>query len=522
MVDGEGEFYDIATGDPFVPRGMNYNRFLPSASGPILDGVLSTHLYDPATVDADLAEMRSMGFNVVRIMIDTCGVNIDGCITGPDGRLNPGYMDNLVDFLDRAKANELFVMVASNTLPDDSYWIHRTAALVDAAFDSANNEFLNPTAVPYYVDYWRSIVQALVDRNAPLDFVWAFELRQEHHFHEDYAPLSLASGFVTTANGRTYDMADQADKDQMIDEGLVYWADLLRDNIREIDPTAPVTVGFFTPNAPNPVLGPDETRFVRTAYFLRNSSVDFADLHHYPGNGINDNDIWENFGIAGAEEMPVVLGEYGAYRNWWSDAARGAAAVMGMEVDSCRVGFDGWAVWAWRGDESLDLWWADEGDGEIASVVSPLERPDPCEYGSFDFIRYNAATDATAAASSAIASNPPGYANDENPSYWNAADQAPGWIELTLPDPVGVESIRLVVAQFPPGPSRHELWVQESGGPLELVQVFEGETGEGDVLVYEPEESFEAVEIVRVVTTSLGDLAPAWHEIELLTSIPPD
>ncbi len=521
VVDGVGEFYDTATGLRFVPRGMNYNRFLTSATGPVYDSVLATPLYEPATVDEDLAAMRSMGFNVVRIMIETCGVYADGCITGPDGRLNPAYMDNLVDFLDRAKAADLFVMIASNTLPDDSYWIHETAALVDSAFDSANNEFLNPASVPFYVDYWQSVVQALVDRNAPLDAIWAYQLRQEHHFHLDYAPLSLASGFITTANGETYDMAKQADKDRMIDEGLVYWADLLRDAIREIDPTAPVTVGFFTPNAPNQVQGPDETRLVRTAYFLRNSSMDFVDLHHYPGNGVDDNDIWENFGIEGTEEMPVVLGEFGGYRSWWSNAAQAASAVMSMEVDSCRVGFDGWLVWAWRGDESRDLWWATEGASEIAQVVSPRERPDPCEYGRFGFIRFNLATGATVTASSAIPSNPPEYAIDEAPSYWNAVNGAPGWIELALSEPADVEEIRLVVAQFPAGPSRHELWVQRTGGALEMVHVFAGSTGEGDVLVFEPEEALIAVEKVRVVTTSLGDLAPAWHEVELLTSTPP-
>ena len=185
VVDGVGEFYDTATMNEFVPRGMNYNRFLPGVSGPLLDSVLAVTKYDHAAIEADFAEMQALGFNVVRIMLDTCGVYVDGCITGPDGRLNPEYMDNVVDLLNRAKAHGLFVMVASNTLPDDSYWLHATAALTDAQFDSANNEFLNPRAVPIYVDYWESVVQALVDREAPLDVIWGYELRQEHHFHDD-------------------------------------------------------------------------------------------------------------------------------------------------------------------------------------------------------------------------------------------------------------------------------------------------------------------------------------------------
>jgi hypothetical protein len=42
------------------------------------------------------------------------------------------------------------------------------------------------------------------------------------------------------------------------------------------------------------------------------------------------------------------------------------------------------------------------------------------------------------------------------------------------------------------------------------------------VLRYVPPEPLRDVELVRVVTRELGDLAPAWHEIELLSSVPPD
>ncbi|MDH5503481.1 MAG: glycoside hydrolase family 5 protein [Acidimicrobiia bacterium] len=521
VIDGAGEFYDTATMNEFVPRGMNYNRFVPSVSGPIFDSVLATTRYEPATVDADFTEMRSLGFNVVRIMLETCGVYVDGCITGSDGRLNPEYMDNVVDFLNRAKAHDLFVMVASNTLPGDSYWLHATAALTDAQFDSANNEFLNPRAVPIYVDYWESVVQALVERGAPLDVIWGYELRQEHHFHEIYAPLSLTAGLITTANGETYDMSSDDDKNRMVDEGLVYWADTIRRAIREIDPTALVTVGFFTPNEPNPVNGPDETRLVRTAYFLRNSEVDFADLHHYRGNGVDDADIWENFGIAGVDEMPLVLGEHGGFRNWYSSIDRAATAVMGLEVDSCRQGFDGWLVWAWRGDASLDLWWANEGSGNIARVVAPINRPDPCAYAEFDFIRYNVALESTVTASSEIEGNPATNVNDGTPKHWNASALAPQWVELALANPTDLTEIVLTVAQDPPGRSVHELWVRKAGADLRLIETFDGVTAENDRLVFSPGEPLLGIDLVRVVSTSVGDLWPAWHEIELLTADPP-
>ena len=437
VVDGVGEFYDTGAGERFVPRGMNYNRFITRYGGAIADDLLTTSHYDPAMVAADFDAMRELGFNTVRILIDTC-LPASGCAgTGPRGRVvNPAYLDNLADFLSIAADHDLVVIVASNTLPDDSWWVNETARLQTDQFESANNEFLNPEAVPIYVDYWQQLVQGLVDRGARTDVVLGYELRQEHHFHVDYAPLSLRSGLVTTANGETYDMSGQADKDRMIDEGLVYWSDLLRDAIREIDPTAMVTVGFFTPNAPHQVNGPDETRLVRTSYFLRNSEADFVDLHHYAGNGVDDSDIWENFGIDGIVDKPLILGEHGAFRHWWPSEAAGAASVMALEVEACRVGFDGFLVWAWRGDLSDDLYWATDGDGEVAAVVAPVNRPDPCQYGEFDFISFNRAAEAAVAASSEVPGFEASKAIDGIDTYWNSADLAPQWIELRLVGPV--------------------------------------------------------------------------------------
>jgi hypothetical protein len=523
LVDGVGTFYDTTTGERFTPRGMNYNRWTTDFGAGIADDVLTVDHYDPDTVATDFAAMAAMGFNTVRILIDTCHPS-SGCSgTGPTGtRVNQGYLDNLADFLRLAGDHRLVVLVASNTLPDDSWWLHETARLQNEQFESANNEFLNPEAVPVYVDYWRQIVRGLADRGATAHIL-GYELRQEHHFHANFAPLSLTAGLVTTANGNTYDMASDEEKDRMVDEGLVYWADLLRAEIRAIDPTGLVTVGFFTPNAPNPVMPPDDLRLVRTSHFLRNSTMDFVDLHHYPGNGVDDTHIWENFDVAGAESMPIVLGEFGAIRNWWPDAAAGAAAVMALEVEACRVGFDGFIVWAWRGDLSTDIYWASDGAAEIGQVVAPMNRPDPCQYGEFEFIRFNVARDAVATASSEL----PGFEADRvvdgRPEHWNAAGRAPQWVEIVLPTPATLDRVELWVAQDPPGPSVHRVWTQAEGGELQPVYTFEGVTAEGDVLVYEPNEPIESVVRVMVETTALGgDLAPAWHEISLYSPFPPD
>lgn len=41
-------------------------------------------------------------------------------------------------------------------------------------------------------------------------------------------------------------------------------------------------------------------------------------------------------------------------------------------------------------------------------------------------------------------------------------------------------------------------------------------TADGDVLSFAPQAPFDGVDRVRIETTALGDLFPAWKEIEIL------
>jgi hypothetical protein len=84
-----------------------------------------------------------------------------------------------------------------------------------------------------------------------------------------------------------------------------------------------------------------------------------------------------------------------------------------------------------------------------------------------------------------------------------------------------VDEIRLTVAQFPDGPTRHEVWVGQPGGQLVLVHTFDGPTAEQDVLVYSPEVPLQRVDVVRIVTTSSPSWV-AWREINILSHLPPD
>jgi hypothetical protein len=307
---------------------------------------------------------------------------------------------------------------------------------------------------------------------------------------------------------------------RMMEEGWLFWIEQLRGSILAVDPTALVTMGFFVQQEPNPVREGD-LRLVYLDRVVRESQLDFLDFHAYPGYDLSIQGHAENFAMVGAGDKLILMGEFGADKHNYATAERGAAALQAWQVESCAYGFDGWLFWTWGKNPSDEFWNAYEEDGVVAKVLAPLNRPDPCAYGDFDFVRFNAATRAVISASSYAPGFPPQLAADGTQEYWNSYAGAPQWIQFALPAPTDVEAIVLTVAQNPPGRSVHQLWVRKVGEAIALVHTFDGVTDEGDVLTFTPEEPLIGVDLVRVVTTYVLDLWPAWHEIEILTATPP-
>jgi hypothetical protein len=515
------EFYDTVTGEEFVPRGNNYNilREVDDAlmGRMALDTTLSTGLYDTDRTERDLARMEEMGYNIVRIMPETCGAT--GCITGLEGRVRGEYVDNLVDFIGRAKSHGIYTWIASNTLPDVGRYIAVAHGADNQEFSSANSEFLTAAGLAAYESYFTDLITALIDRDAPFDSIFSYSLRQEHSFDSAAPPLSLTTGTVATANGLTYDMGDLDDRMRMVDDGLRHWITRTRDAIRELDPTALVSVGFFAPNEPNAFRAGD-TRLVRAAAAL-DSDLDFVDFHVYPSppDALLAQHV-ENFQMEGRDDIPIVMGEMAAF-SWYDSEAAGAQALHDLQVESCHAGFDGWLTWSWDIPAQPDIWHAATGQGLVGEVLSPAKRPDPCSPGRFDFFEYSLTERATATASRSLPDQPAEAAIDGGSPQWGSGADAPQYIEIALESPQTVDEIRLTVAQFPAGPTRHEVWVGQRGDPPVLVYTFDGSTAEQDVLVYSPPVPLEDVDVVRIVTT-VSPSWVAWREIRIISRRPPD
>jgi hypothetical protein len=510
------EFYDRITVEHFVPRGVNYNRWVfrdsPTAGRILVDAIFNTEFGDMAAAAADLEQIASLGFNAVRVWRNACWGNVGGCIGDPRGGLSDEYMDNLVEFLRQAKELGLYVIFTDDWVPDDGGYSQTMQRGCCMTFDGYNNAYLTGHGIAAERAYLQDFIRGLIERGAPLDAILAYELRNEAFYEANLPPFSLSAGTVTAANGTTYDLASQGDRQRLMEEGWLHWSDQLRAAILEVDPTALVTMGFFVQHGPNPVRQGD----ARTVYLdrmVRESNLDFLDLHAYPGYDLNLRQHVENFALIGEGNRLLVLGEFGADKNNYTQADRAAAALQAWQAESCNYGFDGWFMWNWS---IFDFWTPMEDAGQVGAALSPGQNPDPCVAGGAGI---NLALFRPVRASH---SEGPDYAPERAVdgslgTWWSAGDGPPQWIEIDLEDPA---SISRVVLQ--PG------WVSATGPQRVRVLVRGPGTGGADILFHEFQLSVQsntaveyvapqpATEIrwVRFETVAANGWV-IWHEFEV-------
>ncbi len=456
-------------------------------------------------MDADFATLAEHGFNTVRIFFDSCG-----CIgkTSGDG-LRADTLNVLAETIELAKTHGLVLLLTSNDLPDEGGY-RTLAGRDDSEFFPGyrNSDFLTSAGHEAMRNYWDDLMSGLVERRAPLEAVLGWSILNEQWLFTDMPPLSLSEGTVTTGAG-TYDLSSDSEKRAMVIDNVRAMARGIAEVIKTHDPHGLVTMGFFTPQFPNPT-GIGGTWYVDTAPLVEDSALDFFDFHAYAGEDIPINQIAENFGIT--DGKPVIMGEVGAFVHRYSTVEGGALAVQRWVADSCAAGFDGWLYWGYlRAPLSDATWSLTDADGFLLDTLAPANQPDPCVPTLMD---PNLAADRPTRASRQLSDQPSAAAVDGNPTTaWGSGDDAPGWIEVEL-DGVTVGSVRLTVAQYPAGRTVHRVVVSTADGST-TTHTFDGETEDGDVLEFVLDEPLAGVVTVRV-ETSRSPSWVAWFEVEVL------
>lgn len=515
MVDGVGQFYHRQTDEQFTPIGVNYVRIANqmSAGGAIFHNArFNPRIYDTDEVEQALATMQALGYNTARIFLNSCCP--EASIGDPEGGLSAAYLDNVADFLERAKAHGIYVIITTNDVAKVGGYTAELATACCHPFEGHNIHYLTETGLRVNQQFWQDVIGALQARQAPLEMVLAYALRNELFFDSHLPPLSLDTGTVTTANGQTYDMHNPAQKQRMMDENLVYWIDEMRAAILEVDPTALVTVGFFWPKTPNPARAND-SRVIRTAPALTDSTADFIDLHLYPGLELSLAEYIENFEMAGFEEKPVIMGELGAFQHAYPSAEAAARALLEWQVASCEYGFDGWLLWTWDAEEQTELYHGSSEDGIIGQMLAPANRPtDLCALDD-TFVR-NIATGKTVQVSRYFEDFVPENAIDGAADTWWSAGAPPvQWIAIDLGGPHTINEIRLLTSQSPAGQTRHRVWGRSPDQGERLLVTFEDHTQDSEWLVHSADPAWENIHMLRVETVTSPSWV-GWREIEIL------
>lgn len=507
--DGEAEFYDRVTGQQWVPRGFNHWRWT-TTGGYLMDRTFRAGANDLDAAKEDLAAMAALGYNAVRIWANACFDTATGCLGDPAGGLRREYLENMAEYLHAAREHDLQVMFTFDHLPDDGGYATATGRVCCDEWGGYNLD-LTSEGVSDHERFWTDFVSGLIEVGAPLDAIWAFQLRNEQFFEADQPPFGVLET-VTTADGGTYDLTDPEQVHRMRDSGLRHYADRMAAAIKAVDPTALVTMGFF-PSSEGPVAVPPDARLVDPRPLL-DSSLDFLDFHAYPGVGLDWEQAWANSLLDDVTSMPVVLGEFGAFRKAYPDQVDAAAVMVDYQARACAAGLDGFLYWTWSGlDHYRETWGGDEAD--IARLLSPEAVPDPCAPGRLPHPNLAFGRPATASAfedGPEIVGSPSKAFDLSMETWWSSGADAPQWIEVDLGD-VTVDRVRLVTRMAGEGPMQVRVRLLDEDGAELAAHTFSQPSPEAppELVLEHDFGAVEDVATVRVDTQREGWVI--WFEI---------
>jgi hypothetical protein len=112
------------------------------------------------------------------------------------------------------------------------------------------------------------------------------------------------------------------------------------------------------------------------------------------------------------------------------------------------------------------------------------------------------------------------FAVDGDPgTVWNSGGGPLQWIQIDLGAAYSIAQIRLVVSQSPGGRTIHLLYGRGpgTGDEQQLLQTFDGETQDSDILTYAPAEPLEGIRHVWIDTTRSPSWV-SWREIEVIAA----
>ena len=102
-------------------------------------------------------------------------------------------------------------------------------------------------------------------------------------------------------------------------------------------------------------------------------------------------------------------------------------------------------------------------------------------------------------------------------NLWNSGGDAIQWIEIDLGTEYDISEIRLTTSQYPEGRTVHQIKGKGPGSDdlFILLYTFDGNTNDGDELVFSPDVALEGIRFIRIETV-VSPSWVAWREIEII------
>ncbi len=291
--------------------------------------------------------------------------------------------------------------------------------------------------------------------------------------------------------------------------------------VKEVMPSALVSLGTLVGHEPLPIFGDDDPRFVWADRAYDETTADFFDIHSGPA-GMTLEQVQEQHGYQGQEVKPLIMGEFPASRFAHPGEDLAAQAMVDWQVESCDFGYDGWLTWHWRGEgDEGGIWPA--WSPRIAEALSPTLHPDPCEPVEvpITLLSHNKSATASATEPDDVFEDEfiPDRAFDSDvDTWWSAGEGPPQWIEVDLEVPASVARFQIPIGFLTPvGPARIKVWGRGpgTGGVDELLHEFVATIDVGDLLEHTLTTPKDGIRYVRFEVTEMQDWV-ILHDLAVL------
>jgi len=375
-----GGFVIRETGESFRPTGFNYIRLFNEQGTADHDNFSRTG-YDASAHEAMLGRLADSGFNTVRVFINFQPGEV---IERRDStELSAVYLDNVTDFLMRAKQHGVYVMLSMRRHPDLPRYV-RLREAPDQMVSGDNRRFLRPGWISAKTRYMQDFLTEIVRRNPrAASAIFAVDIQNELCSYPGQKPFSLSEGRFTTADGRTYDLATQ--KQELADSAAIHFINACCDAIHEIVPDVLVDANVFTYAAVGRS-GPGDfhedeaawrNRFPFRPLAIARSKADMVDVHFYCHTldayqrDLESIEFDELKAAARVAGKPLIVGEFGLFKGQFNEDFDAACRFLRREwVPALNRDWQGWLYWTYDTHEQPRLWNAADHEFAIFEMLA--------------------------------------------------------------------------------------------------------------------------------------------------------